>query len=817
MKLHFRKNIFRIAVLSLLFVIVFLAIASLWKLMDIPKTPDPSIWKGFPKDEVWRKFFSISIPLVYGLFTLAYIILSKLIPSSKKEDIAELYCFRRYDFLTYSLIPIFLLMMLLWRYLWDWYLFFGIFYLSVVFIKTTMLSKVIYRWIGFLDKENNFPQSPNNPPIPPLLKGGKGGLRKKGAGRDFIRWGLFLTGFLLYASVSLWINYSIPPAGDEPHYLMITHSLLYDRDFDLKNNIEQEDHRRFSWVYFPMHSLMEKDGRLYSIAYSILCFLLIPGYALGSLIPDYALGGRLGALLTINLMAAWLLLELFLFTLEISKSHKAAFISWAIAGFTSPVFFFSSQVYPEIAGAFVLLFTLRRLLNRDFKLKGRLIIIAVIALIFLKERFISIALTLPMLWAFLSNRKKGLRMLKTGIGIIGPIIIILGGMLIHKKFSDIEWILQHLIPERDILSALAGLFFDQEFGLLFYSPLYAFGLIGIPWFLSRYRKEGLVIILPVLIYIFVIINFAGAHWFGGWALPSRLIVVITPLIGLIAGIMLSERRGLITAFLTRSLWIWSISIVFIMSLVTLWRYNSANGANILLGQTEELFSTRITRLFPSFVSPTPEGSIVFAGLLVFFIIASILILRQKPSSISSDLDSSSVINPPSPPFSKGGMGGLRSFAGGLLLLLLTGGLIIVLGRTLPTRQIEGENMRHTSGIQFRNAEMNVWVLRERGILWDYVVLPDRRDVYARILAAGQCNTGESPHIVVRIEDKMIGEMDIPFASDSWQDFDYVFKIPPMKKGMHLFSIELTNGINDTRDGIFCGLYVDRVEFRRNQQ
>jgi hypothetical protein len=470
-------------------------------------------------------------------------------------------------------------------------------------------------------------------------------------------------------------------------------------------------------------------------------------------------------------------------------------------------------------------------------LKGRLIIIAVIALIFLKERFISIALTLPMLWAFLSNRKKGLRMLKTGIGIIGPIIIILGGMLIHKKFSDIKWILQHIIPERDILSALAGLFFDQEFGLLFYSPLYAFGLIGIPWFLSRYRKEGLVIILPVLIYIFVIINFAGAHWFGGWALPSRLIVVITPLIGLIAGTILSERRGLITAFLTCSLWIWSISIVFIMSLVTPWRYNSANGANILLRQIEELFSTRITRLFPSFVSPTPEGSIVFAGLLAFFIIASILILTPPPlypsrqgrgtlEELPSPLTRETIIKP-SPlrgegggggeSFNKGRAWGLRSFAGGLLLLLLTGGLIIVLGRSLPTGQIEGENMRHTSGIQFRNAEMNVWVLRERGILWDYVVLPDRRDVYARILAAGQCNTGEAPHMAVRIEDKTIGEIDLLFATQFWQNFYYVFKIPPMKKGIYPLSIELTNGINDTREGIFCGLYVDRVEFRRKPQ
>lgn len=799
-KKYFKKGISKISALFLILITLSLSIAFLWKLMDIPKTPDPAIWKGCPKDEVWRKFFSISIPLIYGFYTLLYAILLKLIPASRRRDIDELYRCRRYDFLTYALLPLFLLMMILWRYLWDWYLFFGIFYLAIVFIKTAILSKLIYRWIWLI--ENPSPQSS------PIRGEGKG---------THIRWGLFLSSLLLYAFISLWVNYSISTTGDEQTYLLVTHSLLFDRDLDLKNNIEQKDYRRFSWVYFPRHNLFENDGKFYSTANSLLCILLLPGYALGSILPDYALGERLGALLINNLIAAWLLLELFLFTTEISKSLRAAFISWAVVGFTSPVFFFSSQIYPEIAGALVLLFALRRLLKPDFEWKGSVVVISALVLVSLKMRFAPLALILPVLWAFISHqRKMSLRILVSGIGIIGLVIfallidkVLFNSSQIHNQLKNLEWILHCLTPKQENLSALLGLIFDQEFGLLFYSPLYSLGLIGIPYLLSRYRRVALVIILPVLIYTFVIIGYHTIPWFGGWSLPSRYIVVVIPLIGLMAGIIIGERQGLITTFLTRAIWIWSISIVFILNLVTFWRYNSANGANILLRQIEEIFSTRITRFFPSFISPTQEGLIISSGLLVFFIMASLLVLRKKPLEIASQVPAPSLHSVEA--LSKKTR--LSLFTGGILLLLVSGGLIIILGRSLPTQQLEAENMKHTSGIQYRDMKKNVWILREKGMIWDYVVLPDNRTIFVNILAAGQCNAIESPRIVVRIGGEKIGEIDILYGKDFWLDSYYTFQISPMKRGMYPFSIELTNGIYDLGRGRFCGIYVDRVEFR----
>jgi hypothetical protein len=404
-----------------------------------------------------------------------------------------------------------------------------------------------------------------------------------------------------------------------------------------------------------------------------------------------------------------------------------------------------------------------------------------------------------------------------GIGIIALLIdrTLLDGLLIYRRYGNVERILYRFTPKWENISAVFGLIFDQEFGLLFYSPLYFFGLIGIPYLLYRYRREALVITLPILIYTLAVIGYQTHSWYGGWSLPSRYLVVITPLIGFIAGIILGERRGLITVIIIRSLWIWSISIVFILSLVTLWRYNLANGASILLRQIEDLFSTRIVRFFPSFISPSQEGLILFIVLLIFLIMSSLLILKQKPLSISPNLASSSVIaSRKRSNLTVMINSGLKSFVGAIVFFLLLGGLIIILGRSLPTKKLEAENMRHKAGIQYHDRTKNVWVLREKGVIWDYVILPKNKSAFINILAAGQCNTGKAPHMVVSIGEKVIGDTDIIYGKDSWQSSNYIFEAPSMNRGMHLFSIELANGLYDPRNRRYCNLYVDRIEFRR---
>jgi hypothetical protein len=68
-------------------------------------------------------------------------------------------------------------------------------------------------------------------------------------------------------------------------------------------------------------------------------------------------------------------------------------------------------------------------------------------------------------------------------------------------------------------------------------------------------------------------------------------------------------------------------------------------------------------------------------------------------------------------------------------------------------------------------------------------------------------------MIVKIGENKIGEIAILYGKDFWKDSYYTFEIYPTKGGMYPFSIELTNGLSNPRNERFCGLYVDRVEFR----
>ena len=77
--------------------------------------------------------------------------------------------------------------------------------------------------------------------------------------------------------------------GDEPHYLLIAHSLCYDHDADLKNNYDAHDYASF-YPYPVLESHghdYRGDGVLHSQHNVGLPFLLaIPYCLLGE--PDWA-------------------------------------------------------------------------------------------------------------------------------------------------------------------------------------------------------------------------------------------------------------------------------------------------------------------------------------------------------------------------------------------------------------------------------------------------------------------------------------------------------------------------------------------------
>src|SRR5262249_15706339 len=91
--------------------------------------------------------------------------------------------------------------------------------------------------------------------------------------------------------------------GDEPHYLVIAHSLLHDRDLRIENNHKQGDYRPFFGAELrPDYLRRGLNGEIYSIHAPGLPALVLPGYAVA---------GSRGAVAIICLLAALAALAIF--------------------------------------------------------------------------------------------------------------------------------------------------------------------------------------------------------------------------------------------------------------------------------------------------------------------------------------------------------------------------------------------------------------------------------------------------------------------------------------------------------------------------
>jgi hypothetical protein len=334
--------------------------------------------------------------------------------------------------------------------------------------------------------------------------------------------------------LSAWRVAPMVPGGDEPHYLIITQSLLLDRSL----TIEDVHRRRDYLAYYPVElqphvQRRGLNGRIYSIHAPGLPALVAPAFALGGY---HAVVVFLVLLASLASALAWHLAWL------TTRRTDAAWFGWAAVTLPVTAIFHSFTIYPDGIGGILTLTGVWALLRADQEARGGtaeaarpwLLHGAALAMLpWMHSRFAVLAallgaLILLRLGTTKNPAGKAVAFLcvpaVSAILWVGYFVAIYGRPDPSSAYGPGEIGSFSFVP-----GGLGGLLFDQRFGLITYAPVMALAIAGLIMMLWRRenRRLALELLFVVIPYLTLVTHFA--MWWGGWSPPARFFAAVLPL------------------------------------------------------------------------------------------------------------------------------------------------------------------------------------------------------------------------------------------------------------------------------------------------
>jgi hypothetical protein len=422
------------------------------------------------------------------------------------------------------------------------------------------------------------------------------------AGRHGPPWPFFVLPLLVYIAILPWAASERQPDGDEPYFLLISHSLVHDFDTELTNNYAEQHSLLFtSRALEPEWAdPVRPDGRLYSRHSMWLPLMLAPAYAVA---------GVWGAMLTMALIAAvvgWLSLGLALRYWG-AEHGPAAVGVWAILALTPPLLLYSHQIWVELPAALLVLVALHRIhdLREGTGTRRQWLVLGLVLVLLplLKLRFVLLSVPLAFLawWRSGGSRKSILWVGASLVAAIGGILLF-NQLVFGKPFKD------HTLAQLmriqgsspiDYLQGMAGLFWDSAFGLLASNPLW---LLLVPAMaLVIWRRSSVLIDLLICAVPYLAVVSPRREWYGAWAPPFRFGMVLLPLIALILVPLLDRRLWAGARALIAALGFLALSLLLLWVVVPGWTYNLAVGTNHLIDHLSIRLAADTGRFFPSLV------------------------------------------------------------------------------------------------------------------------------------------------------------------------------------------------------------------------
>lgn len=398
-----------------------------------------------------------------------------------------------------------------------------------------------------------------------------------------------------------------PIDGDEPFYLLITESIVHDRDLDLSNQFRDLGHSaagRTDLVPQPGDPVGRR-GERYSRHEPFLPLLLVPGYLLGKL---------RGALAIIVLFGALLVRSTIRFLEDEGIDDATVRKVFPLFAFGPPVLFFAARIWPEVPAAFFFVEAVRGVRQQ----RAQRWIPALFALTLLKLRFILVAF--PLLLATVRRRKHAAIAV---VMITVPLLIV--WIISGSALNVHSW--RELLPvqPRDYFVGFFGLILDGTSGLLFQAPFYVLGLLAIVRWRETPGGFRLGVIASLLYVVYLV---PRSEWHGGWAPPLRYIVIFTPVFALGAASMWKYAGRDVIALIAA----WTAGLVVHGVAFPYRLFHIANGENAAGEALSTMYRTDFSRLFPSFIRSN-EAAIVASAVFIVVCVAFGFAARWRIPSV----------------------------------------------------------------------------------------------------------------------------------------------------------------------------------------
>jgi hypothetical protein len=344
---------------------------------------------------------------------------------------------------------------------------------------------------------------------------------------------------LVLVTATAWSAAPQSPGGDEPHYLVITQSLLEDGDLQIENNHRQRDYASYFGGHLEPHYLVRgKNGQIYSVHAPGLAALVLPGFALF---------GYRGAEATVMLLAALTGALIWRIAWRATRDPRAAWFAWgAISGATT----FLVQgftIYPDgpamvaVAAGVLLLLRLADATSPPglVALAGASMPLA--ALPWLHTRFAVIAAGFGVVIAvrLIADRGRpiGARLgrlaafaaipLASAAGWFAFFYVIYGTPNPAAPYGQAADTHLKYVP-----AGLVALLFDGQFGVLTYAPVLVASVVGWLRPVDRTtRRVGFETLTVMALYVPAAMTY-WMWWAGGPAPPARFFASMLPVLAL---------------------------------------------------------------------------------------------------------------------------------------------------------------------------------------------------------------------------------------------------------------------------------------------